>query len=190
MPMEENNPDGSRVVEMLAKLLQQQAIDKEEILRHLKSLETRMHDDDNKQEKIVQQQTKDKEDILHQMQTYEKQNAQRFDRVEKHLDSTKKQLQKQGQQSTVMEATLQQSLTSQNAQILQIQSGCAKTTQKVQLLDKQQEQVRKETKNTRENMSTLEAGVKEMRHEPGKMRDNERARMELHRQQMFSLNRM
>ncbi len=121
------------------------------------------------------------------MQTYEKQNAQSFDRVEKHLDSTKKQLQKQGQQCTAMEATLQQSLTTQNAQILQIQSGCAKTTQKVQLLDKQQEQPRKETKNTKESMTTLEAGVQEMRHEQGKMRDNESARMEVHSQQMFSL---
>ena len=60
---------------------------------------------DIKQEKIVQQQVKDKEDILQHMQTYEKQNAQRFDRVEKHLDITKKQLQKQGQQCTAMEAS-------------------------------------------------------------------------------------
>jgi len=80
MPMEENNPDGSRVVAMLEKLMQQQ----EDLLRRF--------------DRVEKQQAKDKEDILHQMQTYEKQNAQRFDRVEEHLDSTKKQLQKQGQQ--------------------------------------------------------------------------------------------
>jgi hypothetical protein len=194
--MEEFKPDSSRVVEMLEKLMQQQEANniqqkdnKEEILGYLKSLETRMDGADNKQEKIVQQQAKDKEDILQDMQTYEKQNAQRFDRVEKHLDSTKEQLQKQGQQCTAMAATLQQSLTAQNAQILQIQSGCAKTTQRVQLMDKKQEQARKETKNNRETMTTLEAGVKEMRHEQGKMRDNESARIEIHRQQMFSLRK-
>ena len=123
MTMEENKPDGSRVVAMLEKLMQQQ------------------------------------EDIL-----------QRFDRVEKHLDSlekqaaqdkeaTQKQLQRQGKQCEIMQATFQQSLTTQIDHILQIQSDGAITTKQVKLLGNQHEQVRTEAKNTKESMATLEAGV-------------------------------
>lgn len=116
------------MVMMSETILRQQTVNKE-------TLEDRL-------EKIVQQQAKDKEDILHHIQTFEKQNAQCFDCVENHLDDTKKQLQKQGQQCAAVEATLQQSLTAQNAQILQMKSGSVMTTLKVQLLDNQQEQAR------------------------------------------------
>jgi hypothetical protein len=82
----------------------------------------------------------------------EQQNAQRFDRVEKQLDNTKKQLQNQGQQCAAMEATLQQSLTAQNAQILQIQSDYqmshCDTSQQVQ-------QVRAEAKTQKTRMTTI-----------------------------------
>jgi hypothetical protein len=119
----------------------------------------------------------------------EQQNAQRYDRVEKQLDNTKKQLQNQGQQCAAMEATLQQSLTAQNAQILQIQSDCANASQQVQLLGKQQEQACTEAKADRTRLVTLEATVKEMRHEQGKMKENEHAEKETIHAQFATVNK-
>jgi hypothetical protein len=82
--------------------------------------------------------TKSEEKNLQQLHNYEKQTSQRFetffDRVEKYLDDLEKQttqdkeatqkLQKQGKQCETMQATFQQSLITQNDQILQIQSDC------------------------------------------------------------------
>jgi len=70
---------------------------------------------------------------------------------------------------------------------LQIQSDGASTTQKEKLLGKLHEQIRTEEKNTKENMATLETGVKEIRHEQSKLKDNVRAWMEIHGQQMLAL---
>jgi len=128
----------------------------------------------------------------------EQQSAHRFDRVEKHFDSlekqtaqdkeaTQKQLQRQGKQCEIMQATFHQSLTAQNAHILQIQSDDTITTKQVKLLGNQHEQMHKEAKNTKESMATLEAGVKEMRHEQCKLKDNERTWMSIHGQQMLAL---
>jgi hypothetical protein len=79
------------------------------------------------------------------------------------------------QQNVEMQTTLQQTVTTQKAQILQIQSDHAKTIQQVRSLVKQHEHMRTDAKNTKESMATLEAGVNEMRHDQNKLKDNERA---------------
>jgi hypothetical protein len=45
MPMEEINPDGSRVVEMLEKLQEQQEANKEEILRRMDGFQKQTAED-------------------------------------------------------------------------------------------------------------------------------------------------
>jgi len=77
-----------------------------------------------------------------------------------------------------MQATLQQPVTAQNAQITQIQNDQAKTTQQVQSLVKQPEQSRTEAKADKIRMTTLESDVKEMRHEHRNLKDNEQTEKE------------
>ena len=143
---------------------------------------------------ILQRQAQDKQDILHRFDSFvprldslEKQAAQDKEETQKQHTATQKLLQRQGKQCEIMQATFQQSLTAQNAHILQIQSDGDSTTQQVKLLGKQHEQMRTEAKNTKENMETLEAGIKEMCHGQSKLKDNERAWMEIHGQQMLAL---
>ncbi len=141
--------------EMLGHILQRQTEDRQTAEQNRKT------NQENKErlDEILRQQARDKKDIL-----------QRLDRAE--------------QQTAEMQTTLQQTVTAQNAQILQIQSDHAKTTQQVRSLVNQHEQLRTEAKNTKESMATLEAGVNEMRHEQRKLKDNERTCKEIHGQML------
>jgi len=125
-----------------------------------------------RQEEDRQTAEDDKQDIMHRfdnleprLDSLEKQAAQDRKEAQKQYAVTQMQLQKQGKQCEIMQATLQQSLTAQNAHILQIQSDGADNTQKVKLLGQQHEQTRTEARADRTRLTTLEADVKEMRHE-------------------------
>ena len=107
--------------------------------------------------------------------------------TQKQHAATQELLQRQAKPCEAMKAPLQKSSTAQNAQILQIQSHGASTTQQVKLLGKQHEQMRTEDENTNESMTTLEARVKEMHHEHSKLKDNECAWMKINGQQMLAL---
>ena len=80
-------------------------------------------------EEILQRQVQDKQDILQRFDSFvthldslEKQAAQDKEETQKQHAATQKQLQKQGKQCEIMQTTFQQSLTAQNAHILQIQA--------------------------------------------------------------------
>jgi hypothetical protein len=79
-------------------------------------------------------------------------NKEHFYKILQHLDLAE-------QQNAEMQTTLQQAVTAQKAQILQIQSDHAKTIQQVRSLVKQHEHMRTDAKNTKESMATLEAGA-------------------------------
>jgi hypothetical protein len=123
--MEENNPDGSRVVAMLEKLMQQQ-------------------------EDLLRQQTDNKEEILRRMEGFQQQTAKRLDSLEQRAEQDKaemhKELRKQEKGLGAVAASQKQISTEQMARILHVENSTASTKEQVLAQGKMQERIGKETK--------------------------------------------
>ena len=115
-------PDRTQLVAMMGKclqqqetLLQRQAEDRQTVEQNREEILQRQTRD---KEEILQRQAQDKQDIMHRFDSLvprldilEKQAAQDREETQKQHAATQRQLQKQGKQCEIMQATLQQSLT-------------------------------------------------------------------------------
>ena len=195
--LQQQTENKAEILKQQGDIMRQQAKDKEEILRQqAKDKEDMLRQHAAEAQDNLKRQAPDKQDILRRfdsvaprLDNLEKQAAQDREAIQVQHAATQKLLQKQGQQCAALQATLQQSLTAQNAHILQVQGDCANITQQVQMLSKQHEQTRTEATAGKARMTTLETTVKEMRHEHDKLKDNERAEKETAHAQIAMVNK-